>query len=280
MSNTGIRQYGRSNLPGANSGIRIQSQDIADFSLNRRKFNDRHQYFNFRNQPVAMLKGATGAVAAGTTGAVNILSIPAEGALEQHILGAGQTLIVPTLVADGLEISGDQTNDEGCELCAGTVSRVPSYFVVGTDPAFSFRVRAVIDDVSGTDSLLMGWRKVQAYQASYASYTDFAALLLDGGQWKSVTNLNNGGVTTTTLTGYTVADLGAFEVQINVSASGAVTYEVGTAGSRSVPGTAPAFTLDSGDGMVPFLYFLHHTDLADSIRLRQWEAGFATEMLV
>lgn len=274
MSDTGILQYGRRNLPGANSGVRIQWGDVAPGSLTRKKFNNRHQYLEFRTTPTMMLKGTTGAAPSGATGSVNICNFAQEGSLEMQMLGAGQTIIVPIIKDDGLEISQDQANDEGVELCAGITSRAVSSFIVGTDPAFFFRARGVIDDVSGSDELAFGWRKNQAYQAALASYTDFAVLNLKAGAWETKTNLNNGGVTTTVLTGSTVADLGAFEVMIKVSAAGACTYEVGTAGSRTTPSLAPAFTFDSTDVLVPFVRFLHDTDLADSVRIRHWEAGF------
>jgi len=274
MSDTGIRRYGRSDLPGANSGVQLRWQDIAPGSMTRKKLNNRHQFIEFRATPTMMLKGTTGAAPGGSTGDVNILNFGGEGTLEQAILGAGQTIIVPVLKDDGLEISGDQAADEGMEICAGITARAPSAFVVGTDPAFFFRVRAVIDDVSGSDDFAIGFRKNQAYTANVDDYTDFAVLNLIAGQWKTETALNNAATTTTTLTGSTVADLGAFEVMIKVSAAGAVTYEVGTAGSRTTPALAPAFTFDSTDVVVPFVYFLHDTDLANSVRLRHWEAGF------
>lgn len=275
MSDTGLRQYGITDLPGANSRLKVQSQDIADASLpGQRKVNQRHLYIEPKQTPVAMIKGATGAAASGSTGAVNLLSFGGQGTLECAQLGAGQTLVVPTIASDGLEISGDQTDDEGRELCSGLLVRNQGVFLVGTDAAFFFRCRGVIDDVSGTDTLVIGFRLNQAYQTGFASYTDFAALNLDAGQWKSVTNLNNGGVTTTTLTGSTVADLGAFEVKILVSAAGVVTYQLGTPGSLSTNTVAPAFTFDTGDTVTPFLFFLHSADLANSVRLRQWEAGF------
>lgn len=275
MSDTGIRRPGRSDLPGANSGVQLRWQDVAPGSLTRKKLNNRHQYLEFRVTPTMMLKGTTGAAPSGATGSVNILGFAGEGTLEMQMLGAGQTIIVPIIKDDGLEISQDQTNDEGVELCAGITARAASAFVIGTDPAFFFRVRGVIDDVSGSDELAFGFRKNQAYQAALASYTDFAVLNLKAGAWETKTNLNNGGVTTTVLTGSTVADLGAFEVMVKVALTGACTYEVGTAGSRTTPALAPAFTFDSTDVIVPFVRFLHDTDLADSVRIRQWEAGFS-----
>lgn len=275
MSDTGNRQTGLTDLPRTFASVRARWQDIAAGSLTRKKLNNRHQFFEFRVTPTMMLKGTTGAAPSGATGSVNILGFAGEGMLEMQMLGAGQTIIVPVLKDDGLEISQDQADDEGVELCAGITSRAASAFQVGTDPAFFLRVRGVIDDVSGSDELAFGFRKTQAYQAALASYTDFAVVNLNAGQWESKTNLNNGGVTTTTLTGATVADLGAFEVMISVSSSGAVTYTVGTAGSRSSNSAAVAFTLDSNDVVVPFCRFLHTSDLANSVRLRHWEAGFA-----
>ena len=281
MAESGLRQYGLIDLPGANSGVRVKNQDVALGAIQGRHTNFRHFYIAPTQQPIAQLKGSTGGVPGGATGDVNILSFASPaGTLEQCILGAGQTLIVPTCLADGLEISADQAADEGMELCCGLLARNQGTFTIGTDPAFFLRCRCVIDDVSGTDDFAIGFRKNQAYSAAIDNYTDFAVVNLIGGQWFTETALNNAATVTTSLTSYTVADLGAFEVQINVSAAGAVTYKIGTADNMTVPSLAPAFTFDTGDVVTAFIYFLHHTDLADSVRLRQLEVGFQANQLL
>ena len=283
MSETGIRQYGRSNLPGANSGVRLQNQDIALGAIQGRHNNFRHVYVAPTNQPMAQLKGATGGPPGGATGDTNVLHFTGAGGpaiLEQHIKGLGQTLIVPTILSDGLEISGDQTDDEGMELYAGLTLRSPGVFQVGTDPAFFVRVRAVIDDVSGSDDFFIGFTRNSARAANLDDYTDMAGVNLISGQWKTETILNNAATVSTSLgASYVVADLGAFEVMVTVSAAGAVTYLVGTAGAMTAPPLAPAFTFDTGDIVTATVFLLNATDLTDSVRLRQFESGFVSNYL-
>ncbi len=279
MAESGVVIQGLTNLPRTFAGTRIQNQDAALGAFTWKHMNFRHLYIAPTQQPLAQIKGATGAAPSGATGATNILQFFGQGALEQHIKGAGQTLIVPTIASDGLEISGDQTDDEGMELYAGLTLRSPGVFQVGTDPAFFVRVRAVIDDVSGSDDFFIGFTKNGTRQANLDDYTDFAGVNLISGQWFTETALNNAATTSTSLTGSTVADLGAFEVMVTVSAAGAVTYQIGTAGSMSTPALAPAFTFDSSDILTATVFLLNAADLTDSVRLRQFESGFVANYL-
>ena len=241
------------------SGLTLTAADLTD----------RHQYFKFRVQPTAMLKGAAGAVPAGTTGAVNLLTFPG-GQLEQHILGAGQTLIVPTIAADGLLVSLDLTNNEGAEYCGGITARSPSAFVVGTDPAFFFRVRLKIADVSGTDLCAVGFRKQSAYGA-FDDYTDLAALNVVSGDIKLSTILNNA-ATVTTDTTLNWADGETKELRVDVSAAGVVTYKV----DGVAPPTVATLTLDAGDVLTPMFHFLHDATTPGAIHLDYWECGLGS----
>jgi hypothetical protein len=48
-----------------------------------------------------------------------------------------------------------------------------------------------------------------------------------------------------------------------------VTYEI----DGVAPTVTAAFTFDSGDTVVPFLYFLHDADLMDTLYVQKWECG-------
>lgn len=271
MSESGLAVYGRRNLPGMNSGVRLQGGDLADHALNERKMSRRHLWLPFRTQPQAMLKGNTGAVASGLTGSVNLLSWP-EGQIEQHILGAGQTIIVPIVEADGLLASLDLVNNEGAEYCAGLVARNPGVFTIGTDPAFFVRARIKVADVSGSDELAVGFRKNQAYQANLDDYTDMAALNKIGGDLFIETILNNA-ATTSTDTTENWLDTETHELEVRVSAAGVVTYRF----DGEAPATVAAFAFDTGDVVTAFCHILHDATTPGAIHIDYLESGFQVE---
>jgi hypothetical protein len=274
MSETGKRQYGLRDLPrGFPSNVRVQSQDVADGALNWRKMNFRHLYLAPNQAPIGQLKGGTGAVPSGVAGSVNLLQFTGQGTIEEFIIGT-QTAIVPVIKTDGLEISGDQTLGEGYEFTPGLFARCAGVMIVGQDPPFFNRARIVVDDASGVAELSIGFRRV-------TNYTDFACLNLVNsgavGQWRSQTKGGQtaaGFVDTSLGAGFTVADLGSQEVRISVSATGLVTMEVGGIDAMTTPLLAPPFTLADTVTYTPFIRFIHAADVADSVRLRQWEAGF------
>lgn len=283
MSNTGFRKEGVRDLPrGISGGRYIQSQDIQDYTFPaQRKVNHHHLYIEPRQTPLAMLKGATGAVASGATGAVNLLAFPGQGVLEMAQLGAGQTLVVPTIASDGLDIAGDAADNEGREFSAGLLAINPGVFIVGTDAAFFARVRYAIDDVSETDDLAIGFRKNGAYTANIDDYTDMAVLNLITGQLTAETILNNAATTSTSLgSSFAVADNSIVDLMVKVSAAGVVTYEAGHSTTltsdptMSAPAAALAFTFDTGDVVTPFLFFLRSSANALTVRLKRFESGF------
>lgn len=235
----------------------------------------KHKYTfeDFRQDPVACLRG--GAAAAGATGSRNLLSFGINH-FEQHVKGAGQTIIVPVLTDVGLDIGQDQTATEGIELTQGNLERGEHAYTIGTHGPFKLRVKAKIEDASGCNPFIIGFRKVQAYQAAHTSYTDFASIGIQAtdteNKIKTRTLLNNaGGVTTDTL--LTWADAAIKELEVRVDGKGQVTYKVN--GQR--PTVTVAYTFDTGDVVIPFLYFLHGADVAGKVELIEWECGLENE---
>jgi len=231
----------------------------------------RVQRFEFDRmpRPLAGLAGAAGGAPTGTAGDENLLLWP-RLTLEYHILGT-QTIVAPVMTAVGLDLgSMDQTANDGLELCPGVATKHDMRFVVGTDAAFYVEAKLKIADVSGTDDLAVGFRKLEAYQANVDDYDEMAALNVIAGAI-NVETILNGAATATTDTTDTVADAGTVTLRVDVSAAGVVTFKI----DGQPPTTTAAFTFDDAEVVVPFIYFLQDTDIAGTVELIHLECGRA-----
>jgi hypothetical protein len=212
---------------------------------------------SFTQSPVMTTALTTGGAPTGATGDINLMCLQGGEIMQQFILGAGQTIIAPRMDAVGLCVSLDLTDAEGAEYNWGTTTNVAKHaFHVGTSAPMSFIMSFAVADVTGAGPILMGFRKQEANNASFAAYTDFATIGLDNainpGTVILETRLNSGAVTTTDTTD-AWADLGNHTLRVNVATNGAVTYAIDSA----APTTTAAFTFDNGDWIHPFFHFLH-----------------------
>lgn len=202
----------------------------------------------------------------GATGDVNHMW-SGNNYFEYHIKGAGQTILAPTWVTgSGLNIAMDQAADEGIEITNGIGASSKMYFDVSTDNCF-FEVTLLPADVSGTDDLCVGFRKAEAYQAAVDNYDEAAYFQIVNTAVNIETILNNA-ATSTTATSATAADNVAITLRIEI-VDRVATFKV----NGSTPATTVSFTFDANEKVVPFLYFLHHTDLMDTLYLQKWECG-------
>lgn len=255
-------------IPGA-----LPRQDGRDVAWLQASGFRRHVFSEFRSMPLGNLTG--GAAASGATGAKNtILDAGAGIVWEQVILGAGQTIILPVLTANGWDIGGDQTNTEGYELVPfGNFARSPLCFTIGTDAAFFLRLSVKIADASGCDPFLVGFRKQEAYQAVETAYADHAAIGLVGAANPSAIKIRReagGAGHTDTDTTQTFADGETHSFEVRVSAAGAVKFLLDGA-APTVDVTNYSFT--NALAVVPFLYFLNSADLCDNCELVRFECG-------
>jgi len=226
--------------------------------------NRKHTYETFDANPVVSKLG--GGASSGTAGDTNVLLLP-ETAFEYNILGT-QTITAPTLGSLGLDIGLDQTDNDGVQITEGRTGRSRRAYTVGTSNAFFLRVKLNIPDVSGTDDLAIGFRKAEAYQANIDDYDEMAVLNVISGDINIETILNNGATTTTDTTD-NWADNATKELKVLVSKTGVVTYQI----DGAAPTVTAAFTFDNGEVVVPFLYFLHATDVAGAVQIVEWESG-------
>jgi hypothetical protein len=233
--------------------------------VKQRNLDVDYTYEKFQTAPVCM--NDAGTAPAGTTGATNIATFE-NNIFEYFLLGAGQTLVVPTISADGLLCSLDLTNNEGVEYSQGITARSRMAFTIGTSPAFYLKVGLLVADVSGSDICAVGFRKAAAYTAAFADYTDKATISKKNGDIYLVTALNNGSDTETDTT-VNWSDATAKVLEVYVSATGVVTYKI----DGVTPAVTAAFTFDTGDVVVPFFHLLHDATTPGAVHLQSWECG-------
>ncbi|MDD3471519.1 MAG: hypothetical protein PHS86_01945 [Syntrophaceae bacterium] len=232
-----------------------------------RRYWDKYWFDNFQLQPISAAVG--GGAATGTAGDNNVL-YTAFGQYEWNVIGT-QTILAPKLDAFGLNLVQDATSGDGIELCMGRTALCPIGFTIGQDNAFFMQYKTKIEDASGCDPLGIGFLKAQAFNATLASYTDFAFIGIVGtaGHIQTITNLNGGSAVTTDTTDV-VSDGATFQVQINVSSTGVVTYQY----NYEEPTVVAAFQFDSGDFVVPFIRFTQGTDVTTQASSNYLEVGF------
>ena len=149
----------------------------------------------FRVQPVVVQDDGT--VASGVDAENNVMAFE-RNVFRLHNLGT-QTIIVPVLEADGLDIGRDKTDTEGSELSLGILARSPGSYVIGTD-AFYLKATLKLADVSGLAEMAVGFRKAEAERALIDNYLDMAAFNVQNGAINLETILNNAATTTTDTT--------------------------------------------------------------------------------
>lgn len=209
--------------------------------------------------------------------------------------------VLPT-VGTGLEISGDELDNESLELVPGQNNTSnPLARTIGTDPGFFIRAKFKLTDASGLDAFGVGWRKQQTfavfvpYSAADPIYTDFAMIGFAGASAnpntvRITTDLNHSGAATgatVTSTGFTWADTKAHKLEIRVTGGGQVSYLIndvplGGSISKDADGgsitaqntsSGAAFTFDSTDVLIPFIFLRHDTDVAEDTYLQELEIG-------
>lgn len=238
-------------------------------AINRRYWDQKYLFDNFKLQPVTAK--VAGGAATGTAGDNNVL-YTAFGQYEWNVIGT-QTILAPSNDTVGLNLVQDNTAGDGIELCAGRTALCPYAFTIGDDAAFFLQAKFTVQDASGCNPLIIGFLKAQAFNATLASYTDFASIGIQGtsnpNKIQIETNLNSAGAVTTDTTN-TVADAATFQLQINVSATGVVTYQY----NYATPTVVAAFTFDDGDVVIPFIRFTEAADITTQASISYLECGY------
>lgn len=215
----------------------------------------------FSQSPLLTTAANTAGAATGAGGDVNLMYCQQGVLLEQFIIGT-QTIIGPRMDGTGLDISLDQTAADGVEYNWGAARTNSRHaFTIGTSAAFFFEVTLNVEDLSGCDPLLIGFRKAEANNATLANYTDYATIGIN--QVTSATNIvlmtevNAGGQTITDTTDAWGGDGTARTLRVLVDGSGNVTYTI----DGSAPSATAAFQFDNTDVVCPFIHFVQGADV-------------------
>ena len=227
----------------------------------------------FSASPVLQATATTGAAPTGATGAVNLMMLQGGEIMEQFIIGGGQTIIAPRMSTTGLLTSLDLTATEGAEYNFGINANSKHAYTIGTSAAFYIELAVNAADVGGLDPLLVGFRKNDANNGTYTSYTDFASIGARATTATDVavisTDLNNAGeVYTNTTDAWTDGQTKTFKVL--VSAAGVVTYTI----NGAAPTATAAFTFDAGDVVIPFIHHVFGATNPGAINWVSLKIGF------
>lgn len=245
----------------ATSDTRITIPAVARLGATRKKGS----FDRFLTQPLCVKKVGAGA-ATGTAGDENMMHT-GENVFEYHIVGTA-TVIAPTRIATGLTIGLDVADNDGIEICPGILAGNQSAFTIGTDGPFHFKVRFDIADVTGSDDLLVGFRKAEAYQAATENYDEMAALNVISGNIYTDSIINAAAdVETDTTDDW--ADGATKTLEVYVSKAGVVTYKI----DGVAPTVTAAVTFDDAEVVVPFFYNRYDTTTPGVIYIEEWDCG-------
>lgn len=204
---------------------------------------------------------------------------------EEFVIGT-HTIMVPTRAAGGLDWLLDDDNADGAILVPGGHHiNAPLVYTIGTDPAFFCEFTCQATDWSGV-LLQVGFHggagTIQAFTGTWDDYTDKATIGNNAGGGVDLytnTAINNAAdVDTDTTINLTDGDV--LRVRVNVSAAGAVTYQAWIAPTATPTVftaqtlTTVAYSFDSGDEVVPLIYFLQHTDTVEGHIFQNFTCGY------
>jgi hypothetical protein len=236
--------------------------------------NDNVTKFDLGAQ-VSLDPQSDGTAFSGATGEINQWGFRCGNTLAVHAIGT-QTLLAPALNAIGLDVSGDQTNNDGWAMRGRSVASLGrlnrDHFIVGTSPAFFMKCKFSIADVSGIDDLRCGFAKVEAHNADPDALDELATMAIMAGDIKTQTIINGNSTVATDLTAPSSGDWADGEThtfKILVSAAGVVTYEL----DDTAPTGAVAFTFDNGEVVTPYWFHRHDSDLGGAIIWQEMEFG-------
>ncbi len=221
--------------------------------------NDKNDYVNFSARPIVQEAVAAGSIGVVTQGHTNGWWL--EGKYFEEFNTVDISQIVPafgSVLNNGLNIGSicDAAADE-FEITQGNSAAIKNCFVTSTAPAFYVRATFNIATLADVTELSVGFRKVQTYTTTpLATYTDYAIIGVSGtaGHIKTQTGIASAYVVTDTTNVATAAT--NFTVQVNIDASGNVTYLWANANGKLIaPTTVVAAVMGAGSNFVPWIHY-------------------------
>lgn len=206
------------------------------------------------------------------SGTALVVNLGYAGPYKLAVTDSITSTIIPATEATGLDITSDASaaNNDAVELFGGVAGASGRPFIIGTDPAFKFCVQMKLHDVSGTDGLYIGFRSLTTAAAAITTYTDFAAIGNISGDIKLTTDLANAGETVTDTTDNWADDETHTECEF-VSGAGVVTYTT----DGAAPTATAAYTFADGLLVIPFVYEIQDSDIADDSHIISWSVAYS-----
>ena len=178
---------------------------------------------------------------------------------------------------NGINLKMDAANVDnvGLQMDCGIDAASPAAITVGTDTGGYIEATFFTDDWTKHDCVVIGYRKVEAFQTGFGEvvttaaagnlvYTDVAVFGVTGTSKKlqSMTDKNTIGTSVVTDSTNVAVNSQNLKIRVSVSSTGAATYEyevngVATSTSIADPTTVVAFSFDSTDIIIPFIAIQH-----------------------
>lgn len=251
----------------------------------RRTDQNRYVYVKFQGGIAGDHQEVDGTAAVVTDAGVNKFSADGEqffyvveqayaGAVPQitDAAGGGAKILIDAADNDGLFLTLPHCTGAG----QGTLRTAGKGLFTGRTDGFFVRVKLNITTKANADEVALSVRKIQLLNTSTVTVTDntdFAALNVDNGTIKIMTNLNDGGVSTTSTT-MTTTDGTDVTLEIRVSESGFVRFFVN--------GAAPTVDVTNFQFDADTLHFalgvvVDATGADPGVIVKEWESGLLTE---
>lgn len=230
----------------------------------------------------------------GTAGEVDLIVFPSGNKLACQQMGTQTILGALDMDAASLDISGDQTDNDGVECAWGVHGASGGAFTVGEDPAFFSCMQLSIANIDGTDEFHFGFRVADdldgdtgGFNQTFDNYHDLVAWSIIAAADPADMNISTiaaDGATSETDTTANLDDAERADFCVFVSAAGAATfyYDITSTAATSFSGlhvapTTAAYTFTDAESIVPFFHLLQaNAAQTGEFDLHEWVAGYGT----
>lgn len=240
--------------------------------------NQKADYVNFTGLPIVQEAVAAASIGLVTQGHTNMWYIDGKYFEEFNTVATSQ--VAPsqgTILNNGLNI-GSLCNaaSKEIEITQGNNISIKNCFVTGTAAAFYVRATFNVNTIADITELSVGFRKQATYATSpLSTYTDYAVIGVSGTDGKIQTQTGIASVYVETDTTNVATAATNFTVQVNIDASGNVTYLWANAnGPLIAPTTVVAAAMGAGLNFIPWIHFTVSAAAAAEVDLVSYACGF------
>jgi hypothetical protein len=234
-----------------------------------RRYWDKYIFSNMSVNPTISKVG--GGAAAGGSGETDTMN-DTKTILEYYNI-VGNAKLGPQLDGSfGLDLSSTATSTHGVEYNTGVTPQNNFTFLIDTSgattPAFFLRTTLKMATAAGA-TIELGFRKLQANNATFTSYTDYATIGVIAGEFEINTQIASGGAVITDTT-QAPADATAFEIAVFVDSMGNVTYQI----NGQPPVVTAAYQFANALTVMPFLRIVQNATTTATVSCNYFECGF------